>query len=399
MNAFSSDLSVTVVSTALAGRRLDVVVSGSIAAVESVRFIRALRRLGAEVTPWLTEGGAQFITPMALEWASAKPCVLHFSGTASHICQSDAIIVAPASSNTINQIALGGTNTPATGLISSALGQSKPVLLLPAMHDSLANAPGHIQNLKTLATWKQVSILASRLEEGKRKFPDPTGLADQIAHILNREQRPAQPVLVTMGTTRGYIDDVRYISNYSSGKLGSVLSDELYRNGFLTHVVCGPSEFRPTNATAMIPVTTTTELLSACKSAALLGLSGGVFCASVLDYEPSESKSGKIKSNQENLQITLKPTPKIIGQIGLPGKPKIGFKLEVGLTATRAKEIAVDYQSKYKLSALIANDFSQVSSASHQAWAIAGAVDPTRCLSKQEIAHWITQHIANFSST
>ena len=95
------DLHVTASSDALKGRRIDVVVTGSIAAVEAVRFIRSLRRLGAEVTPWLSQGGSSFITPMALTWAAGKETIVGFSGSASHIATGDAVVVAPASSSII----------------------------------------------------------------------------------------------------------------------------------------------------------------------------------------------------------------------------------------------------------------------------------------------------------
>lgn len=132
-----NDLDVIPSSDALAGRRVDVVVSGSIAAVESVKFIRALRRLGAEVTPWLSHGGATFITPMAVTWAAGKDAVTGFSGNASHIATSDAVIVAPASSSILTKMARGMTDSHCTALLASALGQTKPVLILPSMHDSL----------------------------------------------------------------------------------------------------------------------------------------------------------------------------------------------------------------------------------------------------------------------
>ena len=101
------DLHVTPTSNALLGKRVDLVISGSIAAVESVRFIRSLRRLGADVTVWLSQGGAQFITPMAVAWAAGKDPVLGFAGSTSHIASSDCVVVAPASSNILAKIARG----------------------------------------------------------------------------------------------------------------------------------------------------------------------------------------------------------------------------------------------------------------------------------------------------
>lgn len=384
----SSDLNVTHLSDALKGRRIDVVVSGSIAAVESVRFIRSLRRLGAEVTPWLTQGGSQFITPMALEWAANHSCITSFSGTASHICMSDAVVVAPASSSFIGRIAAGQTDTPTAALVASALGQTKPVLILPAMHDSLAQAPSYRAHIAEVSSWDGVKILTSRLEEGKRKFPEPAALADQVAHELNRQPRGQRKILITMGTTRGYVDDVRYLSNYSSGKLGSTIAEELFRHGYQTSVIAGPAEYKPKVASAVIDIHTTSEMLSACQNEAT-GAFGAIFCASVLDYEPTETTSGKIRSGAKDLTISLKPTPKIIEQVKIPGPVKIGFKLETDLTQDRAKDIARDYCRKYRLTALIANRLDSVSASTHQAWAITVTENVTELESKQSIARYI----------
>ena len=210
------DLDVTRLSDALNGRRLDVVVSGSIGAVESVRFLRALRRLSASVTPWLTKGGAQFVTPLALSWAADAPAISEFTGTAPHIGTTDAVVVAPASASLIGKIAHGITDTPAAALVTSYLGQGRPVILVPNMHDSLASAPAVLRNLERVSGWPGVTVIRARTEEAKHKFPDPATLADEVAHQVNRERHALPTTLVTMGTTRGYVDRVRYFSNYSS---------------------------------------------------------------------------------------------------------------------------------------------------------------------------------------
>ena len=386
-----NDLHVIPSSDALKGRRIDVVVTGSIAAVESVRFIRALRRLGADVTPWLSQGGSAFITPMSLSWAAGKETITGFSGSATHIATSDAVIIAPASSSVLAKIARGMTDNHCTALVASALGQAKPVLILPAMHGSLLNAPAMQEHLAKIGSWKNVSILSPRLEEGKQKFPEPKILADQISHIINSPSCPESPVLITMGTTRGYIDDVRYISNYSSGSLGSKISEELYRQGFRTCVVAGPCENKPHTATILKNILTTGEMLTECMNAEKLGLSAGVFCASVLDYEPSEKSVGKIKSGHSNLTVAFKPTPKIIEAIKLTGRKKIGFKLETGLSSHQMATIAQDYIGKYDLSALIANELSTVSATSHHAWAFTKEGAMTELKSKSDIAQFISK--------
>lgn len=391
------DLYVKPTSNALLGKRVDLVVSGSIAAVESVRFIRSLRRLGADVTVWLSQGGTQFITPMSVAWAAGKDPVLGFSGSTSHIASADCVVVAPASSNILAKIARGMTDSHCTALVASALGQGKPVMILPAMHDSLRAAPAMQEHIQKICSWPNVHHLSSRQEEGKQKFPEPDVLADHVAHIVNANTRPDRPVLLTMGTTRGYIDDVRYISNYSSGKLGSMISEELYRQGFQTLIVCGPCEIKPRTATSIRLVATTTEMLQECKTAESEGLCGGIFCASVLDYEPSEKTMGKLKSGRDNLTITFKPTPKIIEQVSIQSGAKIGFKLEVGLSEARAKTLADEYISKYRLTALIVNELTAVSDRDHKATAfLAGKGHEIQHTleSKAEIAVFIAGLIA-----
>ena len=175
----SSDLQVNSISNSLSGKSIDVVITGSIGSVESVRFLRSLRRLGADVFPWLSKGAFQFTTETAVSWAAAQPVTTEFSGTASHIALRDACVIAPASASIIAKIANGITDTPTSALIASYLGQGKPVLLMPNMHDSLLQAPAVSENLNKISSW--IHMLQPRQEEGKQKFPEPKHLADQVS--------------------------------------------------------------------------------------------------------------------------------------------------------------------------------------------------------------------------
>ena len=371
----SSDLQIQPISEALRGLRLDVIVSGSIGAVEAVRFIRALRRLGAEVYPVLTEGGAMFTTETALSWAAARPTVTGFSATASHIFEGDACIVAPASASMIAKTAHGITDTPASALIASCLGLEKPVFLVPNMHDSLSASPAVRENLDKIRV--RVRILDARREEGKHKFPDPVRLADEIAHQINLTRqsahKPLPPVMVSMGTTRGYVDDVRYFSNYSSGALGSMVSEEIYRRGIPTTVVCGPCQIKPAVFSKLIDIETNGELLEACRKAVQEDhCAGAVLAASVLDFIPDKKITGKIKSDQD-LQVNFIKSSKIIAEINPP--VKVGFKLEANLDEQKALSIAKDYFSRYQLSLMILNQLSDVDSTRHKAFTFENSPD------------------------
>jgi len=149
---------------------------------------------------------------------------------------------------------------------------------------------------------------------------------------------------------------------------------------------------------AVHKVLTTTEMLSECERIASGGLTAAIFCASVLDYEPSEITMGKLRSGQDSLTITFKPTSKIIEQIQVPHGPKIGFKLEVGLSEQKAHEIARDYMSRCSLEAIIMNELTTVSSSKHKALGfLKKNMDekPTALNSKTDIANFITKIIDN----
>ena len=238
------DLKVDLNSLSLDGIEIDLIVGGSIGAVESVRFIRALRRLGGNVRVIMSPGAKLFTTKDALEWASNNPVIENFSGFAPHIATGDLLLICPASASLIGKIAQGICDTPATTLVQSYIGMKKPIQLLPNMHSSLSDSPIVSANLSKLAEY--ITLLQPRVEEGKSKFPEPRTLADMVSHNHNRSKdREKTSVLVCMGSTKGYLDDIRYISNYSSGGLGSKISEELFRQGINVHVVCGSVEILP----------------------------------------------------------------------------------------------------------------------------------------------------------
>ncbi|WP_141736045.1 phosphopantothenoylcysteine decarboxylase domain-containing protein [Oligoflexus tunisiensis] len=383
----SNDLHVSQISAALRARSVDLVVSGSIGAVESVRFIRALRRLGADVHPWLTQGGSLFTTETALSWAAARRARTQFEGDASHIAQHDACIIAPASASLISKLAQGLTDSPATALIASYLGQQKPVILVPNMHDSLLHSPMVAANLQKISSF--CTVLAAREEEGKQKFPDPKELADRIAHILNQQQ--GRKFLLTMGTTRGPIDDVRYISNYSSGALGSHISEEFYRYGHRMHVVAGPCPVRPRSYSALTSVITNDEMLAAVQGIASSGIDGAIFAASVLDFVPAAKLEGKVRSRDE-LKVEFVRTPKIIAEVKQKLAFKVGFKLEVAANTQERDAIVQDYLQKYQLSHLVYNQLQDVNQTEHTAQIFAGSTTASQTLSgKDSIAEYLVQ--------
>lgn len=401
-----SDLSVTLVSEALAGVRLDVVVSGSIGAVESIRFIRSLRRLGAETTPWLTTGGSQFVTPMALGWAAARDCRTGFEAEASHLAENHGCIVAPASASFIAKIANGITDSPAAALVTSYLGQNLPVMILPSMHDSLAHAPQVQTNLANLQAMNpSLTILGSRLEEGKHKVPNPAVLADHCAHVFNAWRLAAKGlkkrILLTLGGTRSWIDDVRYIGNYSTGRLGCLISEELYRHGHAVDVIAGAAEFLPSASSSLTRVKTNDDLETACKDALKTNTDAVVHAAAILDFEVTSKSPGKIPSSSGSQVVSLAPTRKILDSLTQPFTAKVAFKLESGATLDRASAIAQKYLKQHQLTMLVVNNLQNVDANRHSAWIFetgkSGKIldRPEQIEGKEEVARAVARHVSD----
>lgn len=395
----TDDLAVVAFSDALNDLTIDFVVSGSIAAVESVRVIRALRRLGARVRPYLTDGATQFITPLALAWAAAEETVTTFSGAATHLAVGDACVIAPASMNFLAKVAHGLGDDPATTLVQSYLGAKKPVVALPTMHDSLLHSPMTQKNLETLRP--HLDFLPSRDEEGKAKSPEPALLADLVAHAINRKiGRMLPDICIALGTTRGYIDAVRYISNYSSGALGSRIAEEYFRQGGRTFNVIGPCPIHPTTGTHTKLVQTNEEMEQACQQAINQGANALVMAASILDFTPVQQIAGKVSSKNE-LQVSFKHTDKIISKLHPPSGIKIGFKLETQLSQDRAAEIANVYMPQYQLSLMILNSLEDVTETQHRAFIYnrnprSQKIDGGGIVQgKQQVAQVIVNHVAD----
>lgn len=338
------DLAVVRTSLSLLGVRVDLIVTGSIAAVESLRLIRALRRLGAEVKVVLSRGGAQFITPMSLAWASCREVMSEFSGSISHLSDADLCVVAPASAHFLARLCTGGAGDAAAARVLSYLGRDSlgenkvkgarpPLIVVPCMHDSLLNSPfthRHVFYLEEKA--ENTVVIWGAQENGKRKFPDSDVLADEISHHYHRSRAGVDPALVIMGATRAYIDDVRFMQSYSSGALGSEITEELYRWGMEVRVICGDASKKPKVAKEMILAPTYAEMHEAAVQALNKQPAHVVMVASVLDYVPRKKISGKVRSGREDLKVELKSTEKIRSQLSPRNAGgryhKICFKLE-----------------------------------------------------------------------
>ncbi len=324
------DTDVEARGSSLSGRHVLLGVTGGIAAVDTVRLARELRRHGAEVSVVMTPSSQEIITPMAVRWASQGEVITDWDGDLSALSGFDAVLVTPATRNLIASFIHGLMNGPLLMALSAARGRGCPIMMVPSMHNDLANDPV-TEDLVIQCAKQGVQILWGAEEEGKRKTPDHEEIVARLGNLVNKNDTS---VVVTLGATRSAIDDVRYVQNTSSGKTGYRIADDLYRHGMDVTCVSGVTtvskpEWLPLDIKCPEPDSMLDELKALTKDE----IDVWIHAAAVLDYVIPEPVEGKIASLQGDLNIQLKEGAKHISELKemCSGSVRIGFKLESGV--------------------------------------------------------------------
>ena len=340
----------------LQGKKIVLGITGSIAAYKSCLIIRQLIKKGAEVQVVITPAGKEFITPITLSALTSKPVISEFfsqrDGTwHSHVdlgLWADAMLIAPATAATIGKMANGIADNM---LITTYLSMKAPVFVAPAMDLDMYAHPSTQQNLKTLQSYGNriiepgTGFLASKLE-GKGRMEEPENIVAFLEKALSSVSscgEKAEPcesqaltgkkVLITAGPTYEKIDPVRFIGNYSSGKMGFSLAEECARRGAKVELVCGPvsSSMQTANPRIhRIDVESAKEMHEVCLSL-YPSMDTAILCAAVADFAPETVADKKIKRTGDDMLIRLKPNPDIaasLGQIKEKHQTLVGFALE-----------------------------------------------------------------------
>lgn len=328
----------------LQGKKIVLGITGSIAAYKSCLIIRQLIKKGAEVQVVITPAGKEFITPITLSALTSKPVVSEFfsqrDGTwHSHVdlgLWADAMLIAPATASTIGKMANGIADNM---LITTYLSMKAPVFIAPAMDLDMYAHPSTQQNLKTLQSYGNhiiepgTGFLASKLE-GKGRMEEPENIVAVLEdYFAKGESMMGKKVLITAGPTYEKIDPVRFIGNYSSGKMGFALAEECARRGAEVELVCGPVSASMQTHDPRIHrtnVESAQEMYEACKSL-YPSMESAILCAAVADYAPESVAAQKMKRTGDDLVIRLKPNPDIaaaLGKVKKEGQTLVGFALE-----------------------------------------------------------------------
>ncbi len=327
----------------LKGKNIILGITGSIAAYKAAYLIRALVKKGAEVQVVITPAGKEFITPLTLSTLSRKPVISEFfsnrDGTwNSHVdlgLWADAMLVAPASASTIGKMANGIADNM---LITTYLSCKAPVFVAPAMDLDMFAHPSTQQNIDRLRAFGNHIIepgegeLASELI-GKGRMEEP----DVIVKVLEDFFAADQPlekkkILITAGPTYEKIDPVRFIGNYSSGKMGFALAEACAGRGAEVILVSGPVALVATHPNIRRIDVESAEEMYQVATREFPAVDAAILCAAVADYRPAEPSGQKIKREQQGeLSLKLVPNPDIAASLGAskqPGQLLVGFALE-----------------------------------------------------------------------
>lgn len=326
----------------LKGKKIVLGITGSIAAYKACLLIRGLIKCGAEVQVVITPSGKEFITPITLSALTSKPVISEFFSQRdgswhSHVTLglwADAMIIAPATASTIGKMAHGVADNM---LITTYLSMKAPVFVAPAMDLDMYAHPSTQQNLNTLRSYGNHIIeatsgeLASHLD-GKGRMEEPENIIKVLEQFFaNQQDLLGKKIMITAGPTYEKIDPVRFIGNYSSGKMGIALAETCAQRGAEVYLICGPTNLKTNHPSIhRYDVESAEEMFE--KSTELFNdMNAAILCAAVADFTSSVVADNKIKREGDDMIIRLKPTKDIAQHLGMMKRPDqrlVGFALE-----------------------------------------------------------------------
>ncbi len=298
----------------LEGKTVVLAVTGSIAVVETVRLAHELRRRGAVVQAVMSAAACGIVHPDALTYATGREAITRCTGMVEHVLYcgeggcADLLLVAPCTANTIGKIAHGIDDTPVTTFATTALGRGMPVVVVPAMHESMYRHPGVVENLAKLESWG-IDVVPPRIEEEKAKIAGIEEIALHVERALLGRPLAGKRVVITSGACAEPVDDVRVLTTRSTGQMGRALALEAYRLGASVTVVHAGHVPCVEN----VHVETAGEMMEAVLAGVGKGADYYLSAAAVSDFAPARA-AGKIPSGAP-VEIALRPLPKVLDAV------------------------------------------------------------------------------------
>ena len=354
-------------SSLLKGRKIALCVTGSVAAVKCPEIARELMRQGAEVYTVMSTMAQKIIHTYLMEWATGNHVVTELTGKIEHVMlagegagKADLVLVAPATANTISKIACGIDDTPVTTVVSTAFGSGIPIMVVPAMHESLHRHPVVTENVEKLRSLG-VEFVGPRVEKEKAKIAETKEIVEAVIRRLTvKKDLAKRKVMVTAGPTLEYIDPIRVITNKSSGKMGIAIVEEALSRGAEVTLVYGLGTAISPRDAKKIPVETSQEMYEAVISELKSKKYDVVIAvAAVADWAPEKRYEYKVPTRTKaELTVKLKPTPKIIDAAKKvsPDTFLVAFRAEYNLPDEELIQSAHKLLRKAKADLVAAND-------------------------------------------
>ncbi len=354
----------------LKGKRIVLCITGSVAAVQSSEIARMLMRYGAEVFSVMSPMAQRIVHPYLMEWATGNTVVTELTGKIEHVAlvgehdeKADLVLVAPATANTISKIACGIDDTTVTSVVSTAFGSNTPIIIVPAMHQSMYNHPILTENVKKLEALG-VEFVGPRIEEGKAKIAETELIFDAVIRKLAVKQDfSGLRMLVTAGPTVEHIDPIRVITNRSSGRMGVAIAEEALNRGAEVTLVYGLGKVASPSRACIISVETTEQMFEAVVSELESKKYDVVIAvAAAADWTVEKPYSRKVSTHKlDSLNLKLKPTEKIINRVKKvnPETFLVAFRAEYKLPKKKLIESAYQRLLQANADLIVVNDVSK----------------------------------------
>ncbi len=396
----------------LAGRRVTLCVTGSIAAYKAAVVARLLVKHGADVHAVLTVAAREFVGPATFAGITGNPVTTSMWGPdavgESHIemaARSDLIVIAPATADVLARLATGRADDALTAL---ALCATCPILVAPAMHPSMWGHPATQRNVATLdadARWSRIGPESGEVASGdlgEGRMSDPEIIAGEALRRLASGDLTGRRLVITAGPTHEDIDPVRFVANRSSGKMGYALARSAAARGAQVTLVSGPVQLPTPYGVQRVSVRSAIAMRGAVWQSLGPDLSHAdalIMAAAVGDYRPAETHSSKLKRSNQSLSLELTPNPDILAEVGHARRARhpilIGFALE-----TDADERVISYArqklDEKRVDLVVANHAGDALERDDNRAALvtATAAEPLTKLSKVTLAERILDFVA-----
>ncbi|MEO9277115.1 MAG: bifunctional phosphopantothenoylcysteine decarboxylase/phosphopantothenate--cysteine ligase CoaBC [Nitrososphaera sp.] len=348
--------------TELAGKKIVLCITGSVAAYKAIELARLFMRHGANVICVTSNAATDLINPSYFKWATGNEVITKLTGDLEHIKvadykQSDLIVVYPCTANTLGKLANGIDDTPISTVLSVGFGSKIPIVISLAMHQAMYENPSVVKNIEFLKD--KVDFISPQFVEDKAKAAEPEEVLDFVLKKFGVSQiLRGKKILITAGPTVEYIDPVRVITNQSTGRTGVLLASEFVSAGSKVTLIYGPGTELPPKGAKIIRVETSNEMRDALKKEMKQKFDIVILAAAVSDYTPEKPSKIKIKSYLPNLNLKLKRVPKMINEIKKIQKDVflVGFKAETNVSRQALIQSSRKKMIESRADMIVAND-------------------------------------------